>query len=347
MLSTLQIVALFQGVFLLIVFFKKRSYYKRSLLWLLAGAIASILLFIIGDDANNLFVKGIDWFFFDISLFITFLFLFVKYYVSESDEFYRRDFFYFVPNVLYFLIEISEVMNTALEDLLLVDIIELAVELSFLSYLFLTIKELFFSKKQRWMLSVIIPLTLLMSTSIVNDILGWFDFPEIEIFSDAAFATYTLIVVAFIFYYISSKLILSPKDVLLSNESEKYKSSGLNVNLVEKYKRSLISHMEIDQGFKDTKLSLTILSQRLQIPKQYISEILNVHLNINFQDFINGYRVEAFVDSIRNDQYEHYSLMGIANEAGFSSKSTFYATFKKMKGLTPLEYKKSLSINSL
>jgi AraC-like DNA-binding protein len=345
MLSTLQIVALLQGVFLLTVLVWKRKSYKKPVLWLLSGAIASILFFIIGDDANNLFAENVDWFFFDISLFITFLFLFVKYYVSGSNSFNRKDLFYFIPNLLYFFIEISEVLNTSLEELLPLDILELLVELTFLGYLFLTIKELFTSKKQRWMLYVIFPLTLLLSTSIVNDVLGWFDFPEIEIFSDAAFATYTLIIVAFIFYYISIKLIISPKEVLLASEVEKYKSSGLNENLVETYKNKLISFMEIDEGYKDCKLSLTVLSQKLAIPKQYISEILNVHLNTNFQDFVNGYRVDAFADSVQKDQYAHLTFTGIANEVGFNSKSSFYATFKKHRGLTPSEFKKSLSLD--
>ena len=344
--STLQIVALLQGFFLLTVLIWKRKIYKKPVLWLLVAAIVSVLFFIIGDDANNLFAKDVDWFFFDISLFITFLYLFVKYYVSGSDKFHRRDLLYFIPNGLYFLNESLEVINSGLEEFLAMDIIELGIELSFLTYLVLTIKTLLSSKKQRWMIYVIIPLTLLLSTSILNDILSWFEFSEIAIFSDKAFATYTLIIVAFAFYYISSKLILSPNEVLLSNERQKYKSSGLNANLIEDYKKSLISHMEIEEGFKDAKLSLSLLSQRLQIPKQYISEVLNVHLNTNFQDFINGYRVDAFVDSIQNNQNDRYSLMGIANEVGFSSKSSFYVNFKRIKGLTPLEYKKSLSADS-
>jgi YesN/AraC family two-component response regulator len=92
----------------------------------------------------------------------------------------------------------------------------------------------------------------------------------------------------------------------------------------------------------DSKLSLTSLAEKLEIPKQYISEILNIHMDTNFQDFVNGYRIDAFLERLNDPKYSNYSLLGIANDVGFSSKSNFYATFKKHKGITPTEYRKSL-----
>lgn len=341
MLVAIQLIILVQGLFLLSVLFMKRDTYKKPALWLLIGTIVSILLFVLGDDENNLITKNIDWFFFDSSLFITFLFLFVKYYVSGSSVFRKRDLLYFVPNLLYFSNELFEVANPDFE-ILAVEIVELCFELTFLVYLILTIIFLFRSKKQRWMLFFVVPLTILMSASMYNEVLGWFELSEIEIFNDANFNTFTLITVALLFYFITLKLIIAPGQVLLRDEGSKYRSSGLNDNLVERYKNKIVAFMDEENGYVDSKLSLTSLSQKLDIPKQYISEILNVHLRTNFQDFVNSYRVEAFIDCIKSDQYAHFALMGIASEVGFNSKSSFYATFKKYKGLTPSEYKKSL-----
>ena len=66
-------------------------------------------------------------------------------------------------------------------------------------------------------------------------------------------------------------------------------------------------------------------------------------MNTSFQDFINQYRVEEFINRLENDQNDHFTLLAIATEVGFNSKSSFNATFKKFKGLTPTEYKKRLS----
>lgn len=76
MLRLIQIIAVIQGLFVLFVLFNNRREYKRATFWLLFGCLFSIILYIIGDDKNNLFVKNIDWFLFDNTLFVTFLFLF-------------------------------------------------------------------------------------------------------------------------------------------------------------------------------------------------------------------------------------------------------------------------------
>lgn len=345
MLIAIQLVALIQGLFLMGVLFVKRDSYKKPTLWLLIGSILSIIFFILGDDDNNMIAKGVDWFFFDASLFITFLFLFVKYSVSGREIFNKLDLLYFVPNIAYFINEIYEV-TAAFEEVLAVEIFELIIELSFLYYLVHSMVRLFQSKKQKWMLIFMIPLALLMSASMVNEVLGWFGLTEIELFNDANFNTFTLLTVALLFYFITMKLILAPKEVLLALKEEKYKSSGLNEKMVAGYKNKIISFMEMEKGYTDPKLSLTTMSQNLNIPKQYISEILSIHLNTNFQDFVNGYRVEAFENCVQKEQYAHLTLMGIANEVGFNSKSNFYTTYKKIKGLTPYEYKKSLSSNN-
>ena len=81
----------------------------------------------------------------------------------------------------------------------------------------------------------------------------------------------------------------------------------------------------------------------MNIPRQYISEVLNLHLNKSFQDFVNEYRVEAFVKNLQNDQHAHFTLFGMATEVGFSSKSSFNATFKKVKGITPTQFRNSIA----
>ena len=55
----------------------------------------------------------------------------------------------------------------------------------------------------------------------------------------------------------------------------------------------------------------------------------------------------VFEKSPAKDQYAHYTLFGIASEVGFSSKSSFNATFKKVKGLTPTQFKNSIPKNKI
>jgi uncharacterized membrane protein HdeD (DUF308 family) len=76
MIKILQIVALIQGFFVIIVLLKNHKAYKKTTFWLLFFCLLSIILYTAADDENNLFVKGADWFLFDSSLFVTFLFCF-------------------------------------------------------------------------------------------------------------------------------------------------------------------------------------------------------------------------------------------------------------------------------
>ena len=94
------------------------------------------------------------------------------------------------------------------------------------------------------------------------------------------------------------------------------------------------------QIFKNQKLNVNEVANQLGIPRQHLSEILNVHMGVRFQDLLNQYRVEEFIKCLHQENYKNYTLLGIATEVGFSSKSSFNSTFKKLKGVTPSQYKK-------
>jgi AraC-like DNA-binding protein len=341
MLKILQIIILLQGVFLVVALMANREKYQKPSFWLLVGSIVSILFYIIGDDENGFFEENVDWFFFDSSLFITFLFLFVGYFVSQREVFKPRHLLFFLPNLLYFIIEIFEKYNAA-EELMVVELLELLVELTFLSYLLVTVWTILKSNGKKWMAFFIFPLAILMGLSLANEILGWIQIGQIPYFSNPENNAFTLAIIAFLFYFMAWKLVVAPSEIVLLAQRKKYRTSGLKEDLVALYAEKIIAFMEEEKGFMDSNLSLTTLADRLQIPKHYISEILNTHLNTNFQDFVNGYRVAAFLERLNDANYSNLSLVGIATDVGFSSKSSFYATFKKHKGVAPTEYRKSL-----
>ena len=92
--------------------------------------------------------------------------------------------------------------------------------------------------------------------------------------------------------------------------------------------------------FKNQKVNANEIAKQLGIQRQQLSEILNIHMGVRFQDYVNQFRVEEFIKCLNQENYKNYTLLGIAKEVGFSSKSSFNATFKKLKGVTPSHYKK-------
>jgi putative ABC transport system permease protein len=94
--------------------------------------------------------------------------------------------------------------------------------------------------------------------------------------------------------------------------------------------------------YEDAELTLATLAVKLMIHPHDLSRIINVGLEKNFSDFINEFRVREVARKMQDPAYKRLTLLGMAYESGFNSKTTFNRVFKEMTGKTPVEYKNSL-----
>lgn len=133
----------------------------------------------------------------------------------------------------------------------------------------------------------------------------------------------------------------SGESVELDKPAEKYKS-GLGEDIVEQKYRELIKFMEEKKPFLDNNLNISKLSDLTEISTQHISQIINTKTEGNFNDFVNSYRVEYLLEKINKGEDENYTLLSLAFECGFNSKTTFNRVFKENTGKTPTEYIKNL-----
>jgi AraC-like DNA-binding protein len=90
------------------------------------------------------------------------------------------------------------------------------------------------------------------------------------------------------------------------------------------------------------KLTLSELSTATQIAENQLSQLFTQHLNTNFYRFINSYRLAAFQQQIAEKGTAQYTIMALAESAGFASKATFYKVFKEELKMTPTAYVKQL-----
>jgi AraC-like DNA-binding protein len=125
-------------------------------------------------------------------------------------------------------------------------------------------------------------------------------------------------------------------------EKEKYKRSGLKEKDAEIYIERLLAFMEREKPYLDEDLTILDLSAKLNISKHHLTQILNNHLGKNFFTFVNEYRVEEVKRKLADEAFDHLTIMGIAYDCGFNSKSSFNNIFKQYTGLTPSEYKKQV-----
>ena len=119
----------------------------------------------------------------------------------------------------------------------------------------------------------------------------------------------------------------------------KYEKSGLSEQKAKEHLSELINLMEKEKPFINSNLTLQDLSQKLSISTHNLSEIINSQLKKSFFDFINKYRVDEVKKALADPQKKNYTLLAIALDSGFNSKSSFNSIFKKHTNMTPSEYK--------
>lgn len=109
--------------------------------------------------------------------------------------------------------------------------------------------------------------------------------------------------------------------------------------------KKLDQMMESQELFKNPNLTLSELAKAIHVTPHLLSQILNDHAGKNFTSYINARRIDEACKMIEANR--PFSLEAIGYEVGFNSKSTFYASFKKIKGTTPMAYKERLGKTSV
>jgi AraC-like DNA-binding protein len=132
-------------------------------------------------------------------------------------------------------------------------------------------------------------------------------------------------------------------DIAVQAGAEKYAKSGLRKEQAEAYLTKLLSYMDDEKPYLDGDLTIHHLAQKTGIPRHYITEVLNEKYGRNFFTFVNEYRVREVISRINDPKYQHYTILAIAFDAGFNSKSTFNTIFKAYTGNTPSEYRNNLT----
>ena len=129
----------------------------------------------------------------------------------------------------------------------------------------------------------------------------------------------------------------------IDEEKMKYSGSTLKDDEATKYTEQLAEYMLKERPYLNPELTLTQLASDLDITTHHLSQIINEQFKLNFFEYINQFRVEEVKARIKNPKFENYSLLGIALDSGFNSKSAFNRMFKKFTNQTPSQFKSGLT----
>ncbi|MHB0753962.1 helix-turn-helix domain-containing protein [Polaribacter sp. M15] len=122
---------------------------------------------------------------------------------------------------------------------------------------------------------------------------------------------------------------------------KKYKQVLLSANEIKKYNKELEQIMIDYKLYLNPDLSLKDLASYLELPSNYVSQLLNLGFQKNFSEYVNSYRVKEFKERILLQENKDLTIMAVAYDSGFNSKTVFNTFFKKIEGMTPNAYLKS------
>ncbi len=115
----------------------------------------------------------------------------------------------------------------------------------------------------------------------------------------------------------------------------------LGENEIETYLKRLDDLTSGDKIYTDPSLSLRQVAEKMELHPNKLSWLLNEHIGKNFNEYINAFRLKTFKEKALDSNNSHLTLLGLAFESGFNSKTVFNAFFKKSEGMTPRAWVKS------
>lgn len=356
LIHIISIIAIFQSIFLSIFLLNYKNGRKISnKLFASILFIFAILIICSFTQSNGIweyFLKyhKIIFIILQFALLINpFILLYVKSILDQEFSFKKKYMFHFLPffiMILYLTMKIYLIEDFIIWDsplwyinssiILLQNLIYLIVTLRFI-FLHRRSLQVFFNTKDRlqytWLLFLICGFIFIWLIQIHSFILA-------DVWHHYRWCTYTISLYSVtVFLFINAIAYITFMNPALF--IKKYQKSSLDEKDKKQYTKKLIDYIEKEKPFLNSEFSMTDLSKKLSITTCYLSQIINGYYSQHFHDFINKYRIEESKKLMRNPLNSHKSILELAYEVGFNSKSAFNRAFKKHTNITPSEFKKN------
>ncbi len=367
-LAVLNLLGAAQGLFLSVLLLGIKGGNKVANR-ILAALVAVIALFVTGAVVRTMHY---DFVFPHLSrihdpfpfLAVPLIFLYIKTLTSEKPAFAKKDFLHFVPFILcagylipYYLQSREAKLNALISEsndpslgLWYYTRSALLILLAGFYLLLTVLRIVRFVRERRRRNSPAEKAVLLQIRVFVAGFLILFVGGLLRYLLDHTARTNLLVPLgASVFIYAIGYLSFRNPQVLAQADEpssiKKYERSSLTPETAERYLKRLLHLMETEKLYLDSELTISRLAEKLSIPAPHLSQTINERLNQNFIDFINTYRVNEAKRRLIDPARKHYSVLAVAEEVGFNSKSSFNSVFKKHVRMTPSEFRKAFQAN--
>jgi AraC-like DNA-binding protein len=289
------------------------------------------------------------------------LYFYILSFIDNNVTFKSRDLLHLVPLVLFFAYK-TTVRSLGLAHCLdtggcfnsdnIYNVISVVIKLGILSAYIVASKllinkirddKLLDQKKQlstyNWLNSIIQGVIILISIAWIVEVLFFFDIPFAVGKKFLINFIVTIFLLAFIYVWNRySYVLLGP--LVYEEAKERYKDGLDDDELIENY-RKITAFLNESKAYLDNDLTLKKMAVLTGMSEHLISETVNRKAERSYSDFINSYRIQHFIEKIKAGEHRVNTLLGLALDCGFNSKSTFNRAFKQLIRQTPSEYVKA------
>ena len=203
--------------------------------------------------------------------------------------------------------------------------------------------------KFKWFKNILIILAIMVFSGIALNLFDNFIFTTprwIDVGQGllVAFGIYYLSLMGYLQYQPQQLIYIEPTNNVEEKEEKEEKEetntssllmSKMPQNEIEEWKNKILTLIDQERLYLNPELTLTDFAQRLHTHSKLISAVINEAFEKNFNDFINEYRVNLFKEKVNDPKLKHLTLLAIAFECGFNSKSTFNRAVKRATGEMP------------
>ncbi|MCK8519959.1 AraC family transcriptional regulator [Aquimarina sp. D1M17] len=353
-------------------------YFKKKYI---PALILALLIFITGYHRTTYTIGFMEWYdtyrntkinYWLIALSLAvgpLLYFYVKSITTPNFKFRKKDFFHFVPVLVFVIYKISIFIYDAqqpgfdqtqngylkinLDEKYIQPLVGIIENIQMLLYLAFTL-QIFYAYKKRiqeffsntyalelnWMRNFLFIYSFLFLYSIFESTIGnlIIDLHWTQRWWYQFFSALAIIYIGIKGYFTNTNT-LNNLDFNITSKKTTQSNSEKETNATLADSKTKIEHyIQEHRPFLDPDLNLTQLAKMLKMSVPELSETINSGFNKNFNDFINEYRVHEVQKMLREGKQKKLSLLGIAYECGFNSKATFNRVFKKFTNTSPSQY---------
>ena len=378
-LNFLLSIGLFSIIVILSILLKQKKETHKKLLTLIFIFLFFVVLHSYGELNNIAIIYNVTFVFADAIGFLLgpLLYFYIRSIYKKEKAFSLQKFWHFMPALVYVGFISIPYLISFIKDEYLFDYLKfldkneylLQVQVLFLGlYLLLSFRALkqfknlakenysnLTDKDISWVTYLLYGILFIIATNIVIEVYILIFHGQLSISNILTTVSLIIVVIYLGYYGISQSQILLP-DLTENNLNRKreplntikkptHHLANATKDEIEALKTQLIQLLENEQPYLDENLSLKTLAAMIPTTERKLSALLNYHFNTNFYDFVNGYRVKEIQARLGKKDYDKYTILALAFDSGFNSKSSFNRIFKKETGLSPSAYKKQLLQN--